>query len=409
MADISILNVQGATYNIKDATARTQITNLQNSLTGGMHFIGEALQFNAASPVYIKTGNTTALCYYTGTKPTATTIVIGGVTYTLTYKLLSAGDVVISGQLEFIWSDADNTFHEFGSTGSLKALAFKDTASASYTPKGTITSTPAKTNKTLSHTVTQGSVSASASYKPAGTITLGTNNTASFVKSYPGASGKLVVTTIHDTPNAVMGKIERGSVNHITQTSKQKLVTTTISGVSGSTSASKASANSFNGLTASFSGETLTLTANSISFTDVTVPVAQTEKTVATGSISASGSGASVVSDVTTESFSLIADITLEGEQQDNLLIDIKEGTAKTVATGTVNAQGTGSAVLTGLGTPTTGTALTSIGTPTFNGTQATINVSGSTSGVAVASHTIATVDSIASTFSGTTETITVQ
>ena len=37
-----------------------------------------------------------------------------------------------------MWSTSDNKWHEFGSTGSLKALAFKDSASASYTPKGSV-------------------------------------------------------------------------------------------------------------------------------------------------------------------------------------------------------------------------------------------------------------------------------
>lgn len=48
------------------------------------------------------------------------------------------GDVVIYGQLEFVWSTSDKKWHEFGSTGSLKGLAFKDSASASYTPAGSV-------------------------------------------------------------------------------------------------------------------------------------------------------------------------------------------------------------------------------------------------------------------------------
>lgn len=411
MADLSIINVGGTNYNLKDATARTQIQTLQNSLTGGMRFIGEALQFAAAGPVYIKTGTSTALCYYTGTKPTATTISIGGTTYTLTYKLLTAGDVVISGDLEFIWSDADNTFHEFGSTGSLKALAFKDTATASYKPKGTITNTLNKTSKTLTPTVTQGTVSASATYKPAGTIALGTNGSASFVKSYPGVTSKLVTTTVHDTPTAQFGTIKKDTQSVIGSIATSKLVTTTIQGVSGSTTASKASANSFAGITASVSGETLMLTSNTLTFTNITVPIAQTAKTVATGSVASTGTGSAVATGGTAKNITFVSEIldsddaSVEVEQ---VVVGLTEGTAKTVATGSLSAQGTGSAVLTGLGTPATATAITSIGTPTFNGTQATITVSGSTSGVAVASMSINTIDSVTSTFAGTQETITV-
>lgn len=409
MAELSIINVNGTNYNFKDATARTQIQTLQNSLTGGMHFIGEALQFAAAGPVYIKTGTSTALCYYTGTKPTATTITIGGTTYTLTYKLLTAGDVVISGNLEFIWSDADNTFHEFGSTGSLKALAFKDTATASYKPKGSITHTLNKTAKTLTPTVTQGTVSASASYKPAGTIALGTNGSATFVKSYPGVTSKLVTTTVHDTPTAQLGTIKKDTQSVIGSVATAKLVTTTIQGVSGSTTASKASANSFAGITASVSGETLTLTSNTLTFTNITVPVAQTAKTVATGSVASTGTGSAVATGGTAKNITFVSDVLdSDDASAEKVVVDLTEGTAKTVATGSLASTGTGSAVLTGLGTPTTATAITSIGTPTFNGTQATITVSGSTSGVAVASMSISTIDSITSSFAGTQETITV-
>lgn len=59
----------------------------------------------------------------------------------------SAGDIVAYGSSEFVWSEIELKWREFGSTGSIKALAFKDTASADYTPAGsvsapTITVTP---------------------------------------------------------------------------------------------------------------------------------------------------------------------------------------------------------------------------------------------------------------------------
>lgn len=37
-----------------------------------------------------------------------------------------------------MWSTSDSKWHEFGSTGSLRGLAFKDSASASYTPTGSV-------------------------------------------------------------------------------------------------------------------------------------------------------------------------------------------------------------------------------------------------------------------------------
>lgn len=77
------------------------------------------------------------------------------------------GDLVIYAQKEFIWTGS--LWSEFGSTGSLKALAFKDSA------QGTVT-IPATNHThsipTLSHTVTQGDVSVSGSYTPSGSIVL---------------------------------------------------------------------------------------------------------------------------------------------------------------------------------------------------------------------------------------------
>lgn len=58
---------------------------------------------------------------------------MGGANYTQVN-----GDIVIYGEEEFIWSDSDSKWHEFGSTGSLKGLAFKDSASGSITPTGTV-------------------------------------------------------------------------------------------------------------------------------------------------------------------------------------------------------------------------------------------------------------------------------
>lgn len=410
MADLSIVNVNGTIYNIKDAQARQDIATLQTSLSGGMHFIGEAIQFASAGPVYIKSGNTTAYCYYTGTKPTATTITIGGTQYTLTYILLKAGDVCINGQLEFIFSDADNTFHEFGSTGSLKALAFKDNASATYKPAGTVTTTLTKTAKTLTHAVTQGSVSASGSYTPEGTIsqeTAGTTDTA--VKSYPGVSSKMVTTTVHDTPTLNTGAIAKTDVLSGVSLNTQKLVTTTIKGVAGTTQVSKASASSFSGIQASVSGETLILTSASIIFTNTTVATANsTNTTVATGSLSTSGTGASVGISVTPATTPVVKAIDSDEGEITNVGYSLTPGTSKTVATGSLASTGTGASVLTGLGTPTTTTLLKTIGTLNFTGKAKNVSVSGNTSGVAIASHSIETPDSASSSFNGTSATITV-
>lgn len=115
MADISEITLpSGVTYDIKDATARHDISMLKGSNTGAMHYAGVT---------------STALADGSSTSP----IKINNADYTP-----SNGDVVIYNSLELVWSTSDNKWHEFGSTGSLKGLAFKDSTSASYTPAGSV-------------------------------------------------------------------------------------------------------------------------------------------------------------------------------------------------------------------------------------------------------------------------------
>ena len=107
----------GNTLWLKDAEARQLISDIQISITGAMHWKGYT---------------TSELVDGSTTNP----ITIGGESVTCV-----AGDVVaIQGgtgeaDLEFVFSGTK--WQEYGSTGSLKALAFKDSASASYTPAGT--------------------------------------------------------------------------------------------------------------------------------------------------------------------------------------------------------------------------------------------------------------------------------
>ena len=108
---------------LKDAEARESIEDIYSKISGGLHYLGK-------STTEIEDGDATGPW------------VIDGVTYvpsgaTGSQKNLAAGDIAIYGELEFIWSGASGKWQEFGSTGSLGALAFKDSASATYTPAGT--------------------------------------------------------------------------------------------------------------------------------------------------------------------------------------------------------------------------------------------------------------------------------
>lgn len=117
MADISKVTLpNGSTYDIKDATAREQIATITSGIGGGMEYKG-------VTTTKLVDGST------------ETTIVINNSNYTPIN-----GDIVIYEDKEFIFATvgSTSTWHEFGSTGSLKALAFKDSATGSVTANGTV-------------------------------------------------------------------------------------------------------------------------------------------------------------------------------------------------------------------------------------------------------------------------------
>ena len=106
MADISkIMLPSGTTYDIKDAVARSSI--------GGA--------------IIIRGTTTTALTDEATTNP----ITISGDSYTAV-----ANDAVFYGKKEFVFDGTK--WHEFGDMSGLGALAAKDSASATYTPAGSV-------------------------------------------------------------------------------------------------------------------------------------------------------------------------------------------------------------------------------------------------------------------------------
>ena len=115
MADKKYLSkiVKGTdTLWLKDAQAWADIAEIRELIAGGTHWID---------------ATTTAISDGSTTNP----IMVDGESYTA-----QAGDIVSYGNMEYIFSKG-GVWREFGSTGSLKALAFKDSASGDYTPAGT--------------------------------------------------------------------------------------------------------------------------------------------------------------------------------------------------------------------------------------------------------------------------------
>ena len=227
----------GTTYDLKDAQARADIETLQSSITGGMHYIGVT---------------TTALTDGAGTNP----IEINNVDVTP-----KSGDIVIYGNLEFVWADSDNKWHEFGSTGSLKALAFKDSASGSYKPEGTV-SKPTFTGSSSSVTITA-TANNSGNYQPAGTV------------SKPSFTGASMTSTGSFTP--------AGSVSVSTNGTSNK--TATVSSTTGTatyTPAGTISQPTFTGTASSSSGKFTPSGTVSLSNTNQSTTVSKASSGTAT-------------------------------------------------------------------------------------------------------------------------------
>ena len=395
MADISKIVLGGTTYNIKDAVARAAIA-------GGMHFLGVSLSeiADATSNVaIIKTGTNTANRYYTGTAPTSTSDTYSGTTYTLKNVALTAGDVVIYGRLEFVFSTSDNYWHELGSTGTLGNLAYKNGISVTYSKATSASFTGTKA--TLSHSVNQGTVSASGStsgvavsshsYTPAGTISgtvsNGTLGKTTVVRSVD--TSKLVTTTIYpQTISAPTGTVTASTADVATANAT---ATSVLTGLTGTKTFVTSAVN------ASISDETLTLS------------------TASTGTVTASTANLKGVSGTKTVLTGLTGTKTFVTSASLSYA-----DTGTTVATGSVDSDGTGATVATGVSNGNYADAITSLGTPTFSGsftgtkatinhtvTQGTVSVTGTTSGITVDSHSYTPGGSVTVTNSNASATVT--
>ena len=144
MADISQIKLpNGTTYNIKDANARKRIEALESFTT----YLGVT---------------TTALTDGATTNP----ITINGQSVTA-----QSGNIVLYGNQEFIFDGTH--WNQFGDLSSLGSLAYKNTASGSFTPAGTV-SQPSFTGDTMNST---------GSFTPAGSVKLANSNKTAAVSA----------------------------------------------------------------------------------------------------------------------------------------------------------------------------------------------------------------------------------
>ena len=197
---ISKVQLSGGTYYIKDTEAHEKLAGL----TGAMHFVGTS-----------------------STDPTKEGPTVAGHT-----GAFVAGDVVVytpAGKQECEYVYNGSTWQEFGSTGSLKALAFKDSASGNVTVSGTAAAQEFTGNQeTLEHEVTEQSVTVEGSYDKPNDISI--NYTPEGTISTP----TVTLSTGSAIASATPGSVNAGSAASLSYTNS------TIKGVSTVTDGSKA-------------------------------------------------------------------------------------------------------------------------------------------------------------------------
>lgn len=133
---IEVLNNGVNDLFIRDAEAQEEIANIKNTIKNGASYIGKFISAVVGGETVDELHQGDVVTSITTTKGT---FVVG--TPTGTEIKLNEGDYVevqgASGKpsMEYMWNGS--VMDEFGSTSLLKSLAFKDSASGSYTPAGT--------------------------------------------------------------------------------------------------------------------------------------------------------------------------------------------------------------------------------------------------------------------------------
>lgn len=264
MADISQIKLpDGTTYNIKDANARDRIAALEAFTT----YLGVT---------------TTALTDGATTNP----ITINGNSVTA-----ESGNIVLYGNKEFIFDGTH--WNEFGDLSALGDLAYKNTASGSFKPSGTV-SQPTFTGDTMSST---------GSFTPAGSISLGTTNKTAAVS--PASSGTATYTPAGSVAAPTISVATAGSTTTVNSiTAVGTLPTYTVSGevltltqgtlpTKGSNTTVKTGDASYSASAPAFTGTAVRLVTGNIS-----VPNSATFTGTA-GSVSVSGTPSGTVSQPT--------------------------------------------------------------------------------------------------------------
>lgn len=359
MADNPVLSQitlpSGTTYDLKDAQARADIVSIWSAISGGVTFLG-------VTTTQISDGDTT------------NPIIIDGQSITATKGAIV---VYISGNTsnEYLWDGTH--WNGIGDMTVFGALAYKSSATATYTPVGTV-SQPTFTGSSSSVTLTI-EADASGNYTPAGTVSQPTftgSSTTSTGTFTPSGSVTLTnsnqTATVAPAPSGEATYTPAGSVSAPTISVDSAGATTTIKNPTAATVATAVNAVAPGGTAPSnaityysVSGETLSLyqlgytTGDSITTENVTVKTGDASYTASAPSFT--GTGARLVTDnisvPSSASFSgTEGNISVSGTPTGTVSQPTFSGT-KVAISGTVTPTGT-------------------VSQPTFTGTEGTITVS---------------------------------
>ena len=258
MPDISKITLpSGTTYDIKDATARSQI----QALTGG-----DAVVFIGIS--------TTALTDGGNETPT-----VGGETVTP-----ATGQLFFYSTQEFIYG-SDSKWHALGSLDSLGSLAYKNSATGTVTATGTV-SQPSFTGSSSSVTITS-EASDSGNYTPAGSVSFTNANQTATVSA--ANSGDATYTPAGNVAAPTISVSSAGATDTIKNPTAVTVAKTVVAAAPGATAPS-------NNLTYySVSNETLSLyqlgytTGDSITTSNVTVKTGDASYTASAPAFTGTG------------------------------------------------------------------------------------------------------------------------
>lgn len=370
----------GTGYVIKDQVARVHIQDLYTKIEGIVG--GDAIVFKGVTTTPISDGATTS------------PITIGGESVTPT-----VGNLVFYGSKEFIWDGSK--WNEMGDLSTLGALAYKDSASGTYTPAGNISQpifTGSRSNVTISvanstsgnytpagsvsqATFTGNSMTATGTFTPSGSVTVnvtGTSQASATVStqtgtatytpagtvSQPSFTGSSLTSSGKFTPN--------GSVN-LTNGSTQVTVSPASSGTttykpSGTVSAPTISVSSA-GTTATIKNPTAVSVVNALAAAAPTATAPANEITyysVANETLSLYKIGATKTNSITTSNVTVKT-----GDATYSATAPTFSGSAVRLLSGSIPTPDSASFTGTEGNVSVTGTPQGTISQPTFTGTGA--------------------------------------